>query len=725
MQKGRDAMSRIAVIIPVYEAAGTLPRLIDSLRAQTFGDFTAIFVDDGSSDGSRDLIRSAAKEDTRVVLIESSHGGPGAARNLGLDMADAIQTDFITFLDADDHLVPAALETAIRTLDDSGADIVHYPWSSGTEERPSTHPPVLPSIFVWNKVYRRNAVAGVRFLQSTYAEDLAYFIETEARAPRRVECPRALYVHVKRAGSLWESRAPGDIIHAMDAVSAHLSSFFASRSKLPIAADWRNFYLPGLLKNWRKAVRRLPRWYRERGKRDFLDRVAELHAAGQFPYLRWPEPRFRLRCLLMAASRPVHGVLCGAVDACRSLSYRHRHARLLKRVRSSQAPVKVLFLVSEISKWKTRALFKLMARTSRYSPVIGVGLDDCETHLPAEERKALLERRMKWFQERQYACVPVFDADKCRALELRELHPDLVFYQQPWQIPKQHQPNAVSRFALTFYVPYCMADFGNLEAECLMPFFGQLFAYFVQSGSWASLYRSAAHRRGCRFVASGHPMIDQFRRSDDTAPSQDGSDGCIIYAPHWTFRHPGRNDLYPYGTFNGNGRQILDYAKRHPEWQWVFKPHPLLRAALVEHGLMTKEEADAYYAEWEALGKACYDADYPPLFVASRAMITDSGSFLVEYGATGNPLIHLKPHDSRIRTLPPNRELFESYYSATNLDAMHAAFSMVLERREDPFKERRQAAARKAGLCSFRASDRILNYLDHILQKKTEVLCRD
>ena len=185
-------MSRIAIIIPVYNAADTLPRLLESLRKQSFRDFSAVFVDDGSSDESRDILRSAASADGRMICIEGKHGGPGAARNLGLGHADALQADFVTFLDADDYLVPDAIETAIQLLEESGADIVHYPWLSDDSGQKFVQPAVLPSIFVWNKVYRRSAISDIRFIPSSYAEDLAYFIETEARTPRRVACPKAL-----------------------------------------------------------------------------------------------------------------------------------------------------------------------------------------------------------------------------------------------------------------------------------------------------------------------------------------------------------------------------------------------------------------------------------------------------------------------------------------------------------------------------------------------------
>ena len=715
-------MSSVAVIIPVYNAADTLSRLLATLRGQTLRDFVAIFVDDGSSDESREILRAASAADDRFQLLACAHGGPGAARNIGLDRADELKADFIAFLDADDYFAPDALETAVGLLQKTDADIVHFPWAADEAGLAAAGSISQPSIYVWNKVYRRSAVEGVRFLQATFAEDLAYFLETDARRPKRVACPRALYVHVKRAGSLWESRSPGDVVAAMRTVIDHLSSFLGANPSLPGAADWTRLYLLKLLKNWWRAIKRFPRSGRERQKALFVDHVKVLHAAGQIPLLCFGAFRFRLFCHWLVWSAPIAEAGRWMSQGLSRIRYSLRYRRQLRKVRNRvDKPIRVLFLVSEISKWKTRTLFELMAASSDYDPVVGVGLDECEMRSTPAERRRLMESRMDWFRQRNLASEPVFDVASGGPVDLRRLRPDVVFYQQPWQIPKPHRPTRVSHFALTFYVPYCMADFGNLEAECLMPFFRQIFVYFVQSRSWTSLYRVASRGVGCRFVATGHPIIDRFGSPEEL--SREGE--YVIYAPHWTFRYPGRNDLYPYGTFNGNGREILDYAKRHSEWRWVFKPHPLLRAALVERGLMSQPEVEAYYAEWEKLGTACYDADYPSLFVKSRAMITDSGSFLVEYGATGRPLIHLKPYDSRVELLPPNRELFGSYYSATDLDGMFRAFSVVLEQRKDPLGDRRRAAVRAAGLFNRRASERILRYLNNMFMKGERGLCRD
>ena len=715
-------MSQIAAIIPVYNAKDTLARLLESLQSQTLRDFAAIFVDDGSTDGTREMLRAASADDARMILVEAKHDGPGAARNAGLDEADRIGAEFITFIDADDFLVPDAFATATSILIESGADIVHYPWAASREEAESAPALKSPSIYVWNKMYRRRAVEGVRFIRSTFSEDLAYYLETNLRNPTRIGSPRALYVHVKRPESLWESRTPETLARSMKAATWHLSQLFAANPTSPDLRDWRDIYLPKLLKIWRSALRRLPRVMRKKEQAIFRRQVAELRKARQFPLFNRHAFRFRVRTVLALAFAAVRDASSSSFANVVSLCRRCRAASQVRGLRTCRRrPIRVMFLVTEISKWKTRTLFGAMKDSPCYEPVLGIGLDHSESRRPPEDRRRILDERMLWFRAHDIPALAVFDADAGKAIDLRKARPDVVFYQQPWQVMPQHSPERVSRHALTFYVPYCMADFGNLDAECLMPFFQHIFGYFVQSVPWAMLYRAAAGRKGCRFIPAGHPILDNF----DSKACCGAGDGLVIYAPHWTFHRDGFTDLYPYGTFEWSGREILQYAQRHADWKWVFKPHPLLRATLTDRGLMSKEEADAYYAAWERLGTVCYDADYPRLFMRSRAMITDSGSFLVEYGATGKPLIHLKPPDSPVETMPPNKRLFDSYYRATDRESMFRIFEKVLERNEDPAREERINAARASGLFNNHASDTIMQYLNMLFETRKDEPCKD
>lgn len=106
----------ISVIIPLYNKEKSIRRTIESLQKQTFQSFEIVIVNDGSTDNSVEIVNRI--DDDRIRLINQDNAGPGAARNTGVKNA---QAEWIVFLDADDELLPDALEyfySIIQTHED-------------------------------------------------------------------------------------------------------------------------------------------------------------------------------------------------------------------------------------------------------------------------------------------------------------------------------------------------------------------------------------------------------------------------------------------------------------------------------------------------------------------------------------------------------------------------------------------------------------------------------
>ena len=108
--------ARIAVIVPVYNAGEYLPLCLASIAAQSFADFAAILVDDGSTDGSAAVCDAWAGRDGRFSVLHLSNGGAAAARAAGVRQANC---EYLAFCDADDLLHPDFLRTLLRAAGES------------------------------------------------------------------------------------------------------------------------------------------------------------------------------------------------------------------------------------------------------------------------------------------------------------------------------------------------------------------------------------------------------------------------------------------------------------------------------------------------------------------------------------------------------------------------------------------------------------------------------
>jgi glycosyltransferase involved in cell wall biosynthesis len=113
-------MPRVSVIIPAFDAARTLEQAIASVRAQTYTDFEIVAVDDGSTDGSIEIL---GRYSGAVKILRQQNRGPSAARNLGIANSTA---EFLGFLDADDWWKPGFLTTMVTALDREPQSVMAY-----------------------------------------------------------------------------------------------------------------------------------------------------------------------------------------------------------------------------------------------------------------------------------------------------------------------------------------------------------------------------------------------------------------------------------------------------------------------------------------------------------------------------------------------------------------------------------------------------------------------
>lgn len=107
-------MPRATVLLPVYNGEAYLAEAIESVLGQTFPDFELLVIDDGSKDGSWQILESYAAKDARVRPIRQANIGLAATLNRGLELATG---DYIARLDSDDLCEPRRLEAQVRFMD--------------------------------------------------------------------------------------------------------------------------------------------------------------------------------------------------------------------------------------------------------------------------------------------------------------------------------------------------------------------------------------------------------------------------------------------------------------------------------------------------------------------------------------------------------------------------------------------------------------------------------
>jgi len=202
----------ISVIVPVYNTEAYLARCLDSLLAQTYPRLEILLIDDASTDGSGRICEAYAAGDGRLRVSHfPANRGPSAARNEGIRRAEG---EFISFVDADDHVEPDLLEKLYTSLSESKADISicgadGISLNSGNPAVFSGKEAVrclargMPfNLVPWGKLYCADLVKSCLFDERIfYSEDLLFLYGVLQRAGRVSYLPDPLYHYVNREES--------------------------------------------------------------------------------------------------------------------------------------------------------------------------------------------------------------------------------------------------------------------------------------------------------------------------------------------------------------------------------------------------------------------------------------------------------------------------------------------------------------------------------------------
>ena len=240
-------MEKVSIIIPVYNVEKYLPKCIDSLICGD-GGYEIILVNDGSTDGSPDILADyAARYPALIRIITTPNGGLGHARNTGIDAA---MGDYLLFVDSDDYIDPDYTEHLVNAAESAHADLVIAPYKMVIPAGASKPEQVLDKIgdelgvmsvarppevreygfrpegvydkdtfalrlmdkpasyfysVLWNKLYRRILLTGndIQFTSELkWAEDLVFNMQYIQYAETFVSIDKAGYYYVQNPQSI-------------------------------------------------------------------------------------------------------------------------------------------------------------------------------------------------------------------------------------------------------------------------------------------------------------------------------------------------------------------------------------------------------------------------------------------------------------------------------------------------------------------------------------------
>lgn len=211
----------ISIVVPIYNVEEYIHECIESLLAQTYTNLDIILVNDGTPDGSMDVVKDLVKDD-RVTIVNQSNQGLSAARNTGLRYAKG---EYIAFVDSDDKVKPNFIKDLYRKAQITGADIVrgsfrdfdgNLPegWRCDFNIQPSVGVEALAkfleqdiSFVVWSSLYKTQFLKenNLEFMNGILLEDGDFTVRAYLAAGIVSTISETNYMYRIRPGSILTS----------------------------------------------------------------------------------------------------------------------------------------------------------------------------------------------------------------------------------------------------------------------------------------------------------------------------------------------------------------------------------------------------------------------------------------------------------------------------------------------------------------------------------------
>lgn len=188
-------MTKISIIIPVYNGEKYIKKCLDSIKSQTFQDYEVLIINDGSKDNTKKIIETYL-EDDRFKLYNRTNHGIGSSRNFGIEKSKG---NYICFIDSDDYVDLNYLEKLYTKINSDKLDMVVCNYIELNEELNiekkvkinefanttiNKNPELLLEInkSPWNKIYKKNIIKNIKFPENLKYEDTEFLLKVMKNA---------------------------------------------------------------------------------------------------------------------------------------------------------------------------------------------------------------------------------------------------------------------------------------------------------------------------------------------------------------------------------------------------------------------------------------------------------------------------------------------------------------------------------------------------------------
>lgn len=383
--------------------------------------------------------------------------------------------------------------------------------------------------------------------------------------------------------------------------------------------------------------------------------------------------------------------------------YELKNFRVERKLKRNPSVYRVAFLCQYIPAWnKSAPVYEYMKKDPRFDAFIICIPYNIQRHRLIDNHGTENDT-YDYFISKGYDAINALIGEN-KWLDLKSMNLDYIFYPRPYNafMPRQYTTHVVNKYTKICLLMYGMELTKELAEELLNnDFFRNVYCYFAESSYVAQINQKhlpLGHKMGLQhsIYLGGVPGItmildskDEKNHAWDFAKDHSGS-LRVIWTPRWTTDLSlGGSNFFVYKDL------LIEYAKEHPDVDFLFRPHPLALNNFLKTGEMTKDEVDNFIRTCEEVPNISLDKEpeYVASFWNSDVLITDISGVFPEYFVTGKPIIYCASN-MILHPIDHAQKMIDACYVANTPEELFCHLE-ELKKKKDPKAQQRKNLAKE------------------------------
>ncbi len=396
----------------------------------------------------------------------------------------------------------------------------------------------------------------------------------------------------------------------------------------------------------------------------------------------------------------------GVDDVFSRFNYKEK---ILELSENTTNPIRVMFFVFNYKQWTLSNLYFELRANKHFRILPIVVLPDSLTNKEYNS----VEETIKYFQEKGYACVEGVEKDTCKAVIIKALKPDIIFYQQPNYLRAEYTPECLSEYALTCYVE---PDFAVTKQDDHI----NSFLDNRLNNTWC-IYSSNKYslKQYKNVKITGSPIFEKYSQNISQNidslwyKSKTEAGNRIIYSPSLIVnKRINKNDFLEYQ------KEMLYYISTHLQYDFVIVPHKCLKKQCLDNAIFSEDDYDSYLTNMTA-----FQHIFPKnineaiqFYRTSDVLITDNILTAIEYFPSGKPIIYIdKGQERNLNEI--GEKIFKTFYVVSSIESMNIVLEdLLLAKNDYNFKKRFSLIGKFSDYFNKKTSEIIIEDLKNTLK---------